>query len=308
MSRPGSGRRRCGTNSAPTPKVSATNVWPRNFIRLFSPRLRCLRILMKSSRKPTRPIPVVRYSSSSADAVGPPPPVDPVDADRDQVADPHRDDDRRAAHGRRAALLLVVLRAVLADLLAEALLGEHPDQVRGEQDRRPRARRSPRSGSSSPGGCRSCRCIAGDLGRRSGRSATRSRPADRDALTSTTSPVRQLVAQDVDSGLDDAGTSSDSPPHDPSRWAPRCRARAPVRPPTAAPVAPPGPCTTISRSMPSRTTSRPISSCAAFVSGPSSAISPSTAQVPPAAADGGQRPQRGLHRVRVGVVGVVDQR
>ena len=44
------------------------------------------------------------------------------------------------------------------------------------------------------------------------------------------------------------------------------------------PVAPPGPCTTISRSIPSRTTSRPISSCALFVSAPSSAISPSTAQ------------------------------
>ena len=105
---------------------------------------------MKSSRKPTSPIPVVRYSSSQADAVGPPPPVIHFDADRDQVADPHRDDDRRAAHRRRAALLLVVLRAVLADLLAEALLGEDPDQVGGEQDGHRRARRSPRPGSPSP--------------------------------------------------------------------------------------------------------------------------------------------------------------
>ena len=50
-------------------------VCPMNFIRLFRPRLRCLRILMKSSRKPTTPSPVVRYSSSQPDAVGPPPPV-----------------------------------------------------------------------------------------------------------------------------------------------------------------------------------------------------------------------------------------
>ena len=39
---------------------------------------------------------------------------------------------------------IVVLRAVLADLLAEALPGEEPDQVGGEQDGDGRARRSPR--------------------------------------------------------------------------------------------------------------------------------------------------------------------
>ena len=43
--------------------------------------------------------------------------------------------DRDAAHRGRAALGLVALRALVADLLAEALPGEEPDQVRGEQDR-----------------------------------------------------------------------------------------------------------------------------------------------------------------------------
>ena len=34
--------------------LSAAASWPTNFAVLFRPRLRCLRILMKSSRKPTR--------------------------------------------------------------------------------------------------------------------------------------------------------------------------------------------------------------------------------------------------------------
>ena len=73
------------------------------------------------------------------------------------------------------------------------------------------------------------------------------------------------------------------------------------------PVAPPGPCTTISRSMPSRTTSRPISSCALLVSGAELGHLAEHRPGAPAAADDRQRAQRGLHRVRVGVVGVVDQ-
>ena len=86
---------------------------------------------MKSSRNPTTPSAVVRNSTSSADAViGSP--VSPCD---DEVADPDRDQDRDAAHRRRAALGLVALRALVADLLAEALPREEPDQVRGEQDR-----------------------------------------------------------------------------------------------------------------------------------------------------------------------------
>ena len=54
---------------------------------------------------------------------------------RDEVTDPDGDEDRDAAHRRRAALGLVALRPLVADLLAEALPREEPDQVRGEQDR-----------------------------------------------------------------------------------------------------------------------------------------------------------------------------
>ena len=52
------------------PKTTATRVWPIILALLRRPRLRCLEILMKSSRKPTMPIPTKRKSSSSADADG----------------------------------------------------------------------------------------------------------------------------------------------------------------------------------------------------------------------------------------------
>ena len=55
--------------------VTAMKVWPISFARLFRPRLRCCRILMKSSSTPTTPSPVVRYSSSHPEAVGPSPPL-----------------------------------------------------------------------------------------------------------------------------------------------------------------------------------------------------------------------------------------
>ena len=56
--------------SARTPKTTAITVWPIIFALLRRPRLRCLEILMKSSRKPTRPRPTKRKSSSSAEAEG----------------------------------------------------------------------------------------------------------------------------------------------------------------------------------------------------------------------------------------------
>ena len=49
---------------------------------------------------------------------------------RGEVADDGRAHDRDAAHGRRAPLDQVGLRAVLADLVAEALPGEQPDHDR----------------------------------------------------------------------------------------------------------------------------------------------------------------------------------
>ncbi len=44
--------------------------WPTSFAVLFRPRLRALRILMKSSRKPTMPSDVVSISTSRPDADG----------------------------------------------------------------------------------------------------------------------------------------------------------------------------------------------------------------------------------------------
>src|SRR4029078_3973421 len=102
---------------------------------------------------------------------------------RDEVAHPDGDEDRHATHRRRAALGLVALRALVADLLPEALAGEEPDQVRGEQDgdRERHARGdedSPHATGSRPRSSDSAIAAA----------ASRSSPAAREALTSTTSP------------------------------------------------------------------------------------------------------------------------
>ncbi len=48
-----------------------TAAWRISLALAFSPRLRCLEILMKSSRKPTSPMPTMRNSSSSPEALGP---------------------------------------------------------------------------------------------------------------------------------------------------------------------------------------------------------------------------------------------
>ena len=58
-----------GNCSARTAKMTPTSVWPRSFSRERSPRLRCLEILMKSSRKPTMPSPVMRNRTSTPLAV-----------------------------------------------------------------------------------------------------------------------------------------------------------------------------------------------------------------------------------------------
>ena len=56
--------------SASQPKTSAITVCPTILALLRRPSERCLEILMKSSRKPTTPMPTKRKSSSSADADG----------------------------------------------------------------------------------------------------------------------------------------------------------------------------------------------------------------------------------------------
>ena len=59
-----------GNCSASTAKITATSVCPASFCLLRRPRLRCLEILMKSSRKPTRPSPAMRNSTSTPLTVG----------------------------------------------------------------------------------------------------------------------------------------------------------------------------------------------------------------------------------------------
>ncbi len=60
-----------GNCSARIAKITATRVWPASFSPLRRPRLRCLLILMKSSRNPTKPSPVMRNSTSRPLTVGP---------------------------------------------------------------------------------------------------------------------------------------------------------------------------------------------------------------------------------------------
>ena len=94
-------------------------------------------------------------------------------------------------------------------------------------------------------------------------SATRSRLAAREALTSTTSPGRSS-ARRAAIAASTSGTHPASPCHEPSRAAPCWIGRA------AAPTA-------MTRASSSRAASRPIASCSACSAGPSSAIGPSTA-------------------------------
>src|SRR5581483_1251862 len=111
---------------------------------------------------------------------------------RDEVPEPDGDDDGDPAHGRGPALGLVGGRSVLPDLLAEALPGEETDQVRGEQDRHRQGHtrrdqdaphRAPPPGAAIGVAAEVALCSSSPV-------ATRSRPADRDALTSTTSSGR----------------------------------------------------------------------------------------------------------------------
>ena len=128
--------------------------------------------------------------------------------------------------------------------------------------------------------------------RPAGRPASRG-PAPYDDFTSTTSPGRSSLSRNaVATARSSASTTSS--PHEPSWLAPSRMARAPSP-------------TTIVRPMLSRTHRRPIASCASRASGAELehlAEHRDRAPVPPG--QDGQRLERGAHRVRVGVVGVVD--
>ncbi len=116
------------------------------FALLRRPRLRCLTILMKSSRKPTMPQPTNRKSSSSAEADG------RVEGDQlgEEVAEHRGQHDDDAAHGGGAALGVVAGRSVVADLLAVAEVGERPDRHPGPEQREEQRQATARAGSLSP--------------------------------------------------------------------------------------------------------------------------------------------------------------
>src|SRR6185312_5756047 len=144
----------------------------------------------------------------------------------DHITAPGRQQDGYPAHGGRAPLALVGLRALLPDLLPEALTGENADQVRREQDRGEQRD----AGGDQDG--------AHLLLPPNSASATRSNPNDRDALISTTSPA----ASSPHSRSTAAGTSGTSAEPGTARCS--CWAGSP---------------TTTRRSTPSRVVSAPIS-------------------------------------------------
>ncbi len=99
---------RCGTQAVligelenQDAKMMPTAAWRISLARALRPRLRLLEILMKSSRKPTKPMPTMRNSRSSPDADGPRRVRihHPHDQVCHEVADEHRGHHHGSAHG-----------------------------------------------------------------------------------------------------------------------------------------------------------------------------------------------------------------
>ena len=126
-----------GNCSARTAKMMPTAAWRISLALAFSPRLRCLEILMKSSRKPTSPMPTMRNNSSSPEARRPRGMRvhHPHDQVGEQVADDDRQDHHGAAHRGRAALGVVGGGSVVPDELSVALADQEPDEQRGARER-----------------------------------------------------------------------------------------------------------------------------------------------------------------------------
>src|SRR6185437_15056319 len=185
-----------------------------------------------------------------------------------EVARPDAGQNRDPAHRRRPALGLVTRRAVLADLVTEALPVEQPDQHRGQQNR---DRQRDRDGDENVD-----HRVSPWLSAVS-ESASAPRPAALEALTSTTSPGCSSARKTARAASASA-TIVASSPNEPSMTAPWCMALIDLPVPT-----------TMSRETSNRTASRPMRSCSDIASSPSSAISPSTAQLrrrwPPAPAE-----------------------
>src|SRR4029077_1283848 len=176
----------------------------------------------------------------------------------DQVAGQRRDDDHRAAHGRRAPLGQVPGRTVGPDLLAVAAPAERLDRQRGAEQRDEQ-----RHGGGQQDGLH----WPASLSRAA---ATPSRCAARDAVTSTTSEGLSRFAS-TSSAAAPSGTASASPVQDRTRRAPASSglASSPTAMSPARPVSP------------TRAAYSPMSSWLAREVPPSSAMSTWTANARP---------------------------
>ena len=198
------------------------------------------------------------------------------------VADQRRDDDDDAAHGGRAALAQVRLRAVGPDLLAELALAQHGDRRPGAEqrdDHRDRAgqqdglhRHPPRAGRPRLATGRLSAMLSLVRRPRGAAGCAARRPRPRASGTAIASPCQPASARA------------------PSSTGRACSPTA-IRPATPAWAA-----------------SRPASAWLSAAMSPSSAMWPSTANPrrPAACRHMRQRLDRGAHRIGVGVVGVVD--
>ena len=100
-----------------------------------------------------------------------------VEVGQQQERDRDRGEDDDPAHRRRARLRVVLLRALLADLLAELALAQELDELRREED-----------ADEQRGGAADEDLAHQPPPRAASASATTSSPTPREALTSTTSP------------------------------------------------------------------------------------------------------------------------
>ena len=228
-----------------------------------------------------------------------------VEVRPEQHRDEQREQDQQPAHRRRAGLALVV-GADLADRLPHAQARQLPDQRRahqeGDEERRERRRPGAEGDVAEDvegadiGGQRVEQVVehSGSRLRFEVASATRSILIARDPLTSTQSPRSTSSRTGAPASSLVRGRRGSAPGSCPPRRPRRPRAR-PARPPR------PG------TSMPRVAARRPASRCAPLRVVAELAHVAQHGDAPAALAAARQQPQGHLHRLRVGVVAVVDQ-
>src|SRR5215203_2434135 len=120
--------------------------------------------------------------------------------------------DQQAAQHRRALLEHVVLRPLLADVLAELIAPQELDELRAEQDR-------------DEQGEDACDQHTGQALTAASASATRSRPTEREALTRTQSPGRTIPSTTAIAASAPISSWKPGPPGPSSAISPRTATR-----------------------------------------------------------------------------------